>query len=90
MMPLGILAPMRENFLGFLRYSMISCISSFSSSHPATSENLILTLSSRRALDLEKSKACLLEFIAPIRFMMNKPAIAKRTSGTIEEISSSR
>ena len=52
--PLGILAPKSANFLGFLRKSTTSASSSFSSSAPATSENL--TFKSRFTLALVLAK----------------------------------
>ena len=41
--PLGILPPRTVYFLGFLRKSTISCISSFAPSNPATSLKVVLT-----------------------------------------------
>ena len=42
-MPCGILPPRRPNFFGSLRYSTTSTTSSFASSHPATSLNVVFS-----------------------------------------------
>ena len=86
--PFGIRAPKLENLRGDFRYSINSCISSFSSSHPATSENLTLTFSSNRAGDLEKSNACLFALPAPILTIIKYPKTTKINNGTIATINS--
>ena len=55
--PLGILAPMLANFFGFFKKSTNSFNSSFSSSAPATSVNLVLLSFSNFAREFPKSKA---------------------------------
>ena len=60
--PLGILAPIFSNFLGFFKKSINSSTSSFSSFKPATSLKLFLSLSLlKRALLLPKSIELLFE-----------------------------
>ena len=70
--PLGILAPNFSNFLGFFKKSINSDTSSFSSSSPATSLNLFLSLSLLNlALLLPKS----IEFLLELASFENKKYI---------------
>ena len=62
--PFGILAPSFVNFCGSFKNSTISFNSSFSSSAPATSENLTVTFFVKRALIFPNPIACL--FCPPI------------------------
>ena len=73
--PLGILAPSSVNFAGSFKNSTISSSSAFSSSHPATSANVFLFLSSTvLVFTLPKPRVLLVsEFmVSPIFFIINQ------------------
>ena len=44
--PLGMIAPASLYLAGFFKKSTTSCSSNFASSHPATSENIVLAIGS--------------------------------------------
>ena len=73
--PFGIRAPNSLNFLGSLRKSTISAISSFSSSAPATSAKVVLRLpSSLRTLALPKFMVLSPPIDAPIFLTKSTPS----------------
>ena len=83
--PLGILAPISVNFLGFFKKSTISCSSCFSSSAPATSTKRTLLLAILFAFVLPKSIALLLTLA--LLLIMNKrrsPPTMRTMIGTIK------
>src|SRR5690606_196434 len=79
--PRGILAPISRYFFGYFKKSTISANSSFSSSTPATSANVVVFFVATLAGDLAKSKACL--FAPPPRIVLykNTPSVISRIIG---------
>ena len=81
--PFGILAPILVKRLGSLRKSTISFTSSFASSQPATSLNVVVSLSLalRRARDLANCIAPRLAFLRK-RYIMNSTTPETRSVGS--------
>ncbi len=86
--PLGILAPKAMYFFGFFKKSMISAISSFSSSRPATFLNVVVFPRLSLARLLPKSKALLFPPLLRIKKAMNTMInmIGKRIIMTFQKL----